>query len=155
MSSIFFPFFLENDLLKLDEIQGLIFLRQEKTSKDSKRRFSIYCSWVLCSMDCLQLPFIRVEETVSWTQRFLTRKLWPKNQSIFMTKNLTANICRNSTFQVNRKKHVPGRRRLTSSNRAAILVSTSCEERHNKPFWPYKLRESTENNKALLFFSGT
>ena len=61
------------------------FLRQEKTSKDSKRRFSIYCSWVLCSMDCLQLPCIRVEEAVSWTQRFLTRKFWLKNRSLFMT----------------------------------------------------------------------
>ena len=27
------------------------------------------------------------------------------------------------------------RRRLTSSNRAAIFVSTSCKERHNKQFW--------------------
>ena len=51
---------------------------QEKTWKDSKRRFSIYCSWVLRSMDCLQLQFIRVEEAVSWTQRFLTRKFGPK-----------------------------------------------------------------------------
>ena len=25
-------------------------------------------------MVCLQLPFIRVEETVSWTDRFLTKK---------------------------------------------------------------------------------
>ena len=46
--------------------------------KDSKQRFSIYCSWltVLLSMDCLQLPFIRVE--VSWTRRFLTRKIGPR-----------------------------------------------------------------------------
>ena len=34
-------------------------------------------------MDCIQLPLIRLEETVSWTQRFLTRKIWPKNE-IFM-----------------------------------------------------------------------
>ena len=60
MSSVFFPFFLENDVLKVDKIQWLTFLRQEKTSKDSKRRFSTYCSGVLCSMDSLQLPFIRV-----------------------------------------------------------------------------------------------
>ena len=46
---------------------------QEKTSKDWKRRFLIYCSWGLCSMDYLQLPFIRVEKAVSWTQRFLTQ----------------------------------------------------------------------------------
>ena len=51
-----FPIFLENDLLKVDKILGLTFLRQEKTWKDSKRRFSIYCSWVLCSMDFLQRP---------------------------------------------------------------------------------------------------
>ena len=25
-------------------------------------------------MDCLQLPFIRLEEAVLWTQRFLTTK---------------------------------------------------------------------------------
>ena len=57
--------FLEHDLLKVDKILGLTFLTQEKASKDSRRRFSIYCSWVLCSMDCLQLPFIRVEKAVS------------------------------------------------------------------------------------------
>ena len=39
-----FPMFLENDLLKVDKILGLTFLRQEKTRKDSIRRFSIYCS---------------------------------------------------------------------------------------------------------------
>ena len=39
-----FPIFLENDLLKVDKILGLTFLRQEKTLKDSKRRFSFYCS---------------------------------------------------------------------------------------------------------------
>ena len=81
-----FPIFLENDLLKVDKILGLTFLRQEKTLKDSKRRFSFYCSWVLCSMDCLQLPFIRVEEVVSWTQRFLTRKNLAKKSKFIYNK---------------------------------------------------------------------
>ena len=39
----FFHIFLVKDLLKVDKILGLTFSRQEKTSKDSKRRFSIYC----------------------------------------------------------------------------------------------------------------
>ena len=39
-----FPIFLDNDLLKVDKILGLTFLRQERTCKDSIRRFSIYCS---------------------------------------------------------------------------------------------------------------
>ena len=140
MTSVFFPIFLENDVLKVDKIPGLTFLRQEKTWKDSKRRFSIYCSWVLCSMDCFQLPFIPVEETVSWTQRFLTRKFGPKIEVYLWQSNLKANVCKNSTFQVNRKKNGKGRRRLTSSNRAAIFG--------------YKLGGLTENNEALLFFSG-
>ena len=29
-------------------------------------------------MDCLQLPFTRVEEAFSWTQRFVARKFGPK-----------------------------------------------------------------------------
>ena len=70
----FFTIFLENDLLKGDKILGLTFFRQEKASKDSKRLFSIYCNWVLWSMDCLQLLFIRVEEAVSWTLAFPNRK---------------------------------------------------------------------------------
>ena len=35
-------------------------------------------------VDRLQLPFICVEETVLWTQHFLTRKIWLKNQSIII-----------------------------------------------------------------------
>ena len=61
----FYPSFLENELLKGGKILGLTFFRQEITSKDSKRRFFTYCSGVLWSMDCLQLPFIRLEEAVS------------------------------------------------------------------------------------------
>ena len=82
-----------------------------------------------------KLPFIRVEEAVSWTQRFLTRKIWPKNEVYLWQTNLKANVCRNSTFQVNTRKNATWRRRLTSRNRIAIFVSTSCEEQHNKPFW--------------------
>ena len=40
-----FPiFFLKNDLLKVDKILGLTFFKARKDFKDSKRRFSIYCS---------------------------------------------------------------------------------------------------------------
>ena len=63
----------------------------------------VFPSTVVVSMDCLQLPFIRLEEAVSWTQRFLTRKIWPKNEVYLWQTNLKANVCRNSTFQVNRR----------------------------------------------------
>ena len=71
-----------------------------------------------------------------------------------MTKNLTANICRNSTFQGNRKKNAIGRRRLTSSNRPAFFVSAVHAKNDTTNLFDYKLGESEENNKALLFFSG-
>ena len=43
---------------------------------------------------------------------------------------------------------------LPRATEPAIFVSTSCEERHNASPFGYKLGESTENNKAPLFFSG-
>ena len=79
-----FPIFLENDLLEVDKILGLTFFKARKDFKGSKRRFSIYCSWVLFSMYCLQLPFIRVEEAVSWTHRFLINKKHLAKKSKFI-----------------------------------------------------------------------
>ena len=60
-----FPIFVENDLLKVHKILGLTFLRQENISKDSKRRFSFTVAEFCALIDCLQLPFIRVEKAVS------------------------------------------------------------------------------------------
>ena len=57
-------------------------------------------------------------------------------------------------FQVNGKKNATGRRRLTSSNRAAIFLSALHAKKDTTNLFGYKLGESTENNKALLFFSG-
>ena len=57
-------------------------VRQEKTSKDSKRRFSVYCMLLgFASMD--QLPFIRVEEAVSWTQLFNKKNLAQKSKDLY------------------------------------------------------------------------
>ena len=56
-------------------------------------------------------------------------------------------------FQVNRKKNDTGRRRLTSSNRAAFLSALHAKNDTTNPFG-HKLGESTEKNKALLFFLG-
>ena len=145
-----FFFFLENDVLKVDRILGLTFFKARKDFKDSKRRFSIYCSCVLCSMDCLQLPFIRVEGAVLWTHRFLTRNIWPKNRIIFMTKKFESKCLQNSTFQINRKKNATGRRCHTSSNRADIFVSSSWEERHNKPFWLWTWRVNRKQQSSTF-----
>ena len=125
---------------------------QEKTWKDSKRRFSIYCSWVLRSMDCLQLQFIRVEEAVSWTQRFLTRKFGPKIEVYLWQTNLKANVCKNSTFQVNRKKNGTGRQRLTSSNKAAIFCQHFMRRTTQQTLLAINLA-SQQKTKKLCFSS--
>ena len=59
-------------------------------------------------------------------------------------------------FKKIEKKNATGRHRLTSSNRAAIFVSTSREERDKRwtNLFGYKLGESTENKKGPLFFWG-
>ena len=73
VSSVFFLFFRKWSF-KNRQYPRVDVFRQEKTSRDSKRRFSIYYGLVLCPMDCLQLPFIRVEEAFSWTQRAFPNK---------------------------------------------------------------------------------
>ena len=124
-----FPIFFRNDLSKFNKI-----LAYEETSKDSKQRFAIYISWFFLLDECLQLLFVQVKETVLRTQRFLTRKILPKNRSLFIWQTtMKANICGNSTLQVNRTKNASGKRPLTWSNRAAISALHAKNE-HKKPF---------------------
>ena len=151
-----FPTFLENDLLKVDKILGLTFFKARKDLKGFKMAFFIYCSCVLCKMDCLQLPFICVEEAVLWTQRFLTRKFGPEIEVYLWQTNLKANVCKNSMFQVNRKKNGIGRRLTWVLPRATEppFFSALYAKNYTTNLFGYKLGGSTENNKALLFFSG-
>ena len=137
--------FLVKDLLKVDKILGLTFFQARKDFEGFKTAF----------FHLLLLSFVvdGLFTTPVYSPRFLTGKIWPINEVYLWQTNLKANVCGNSTFQVNTSKNATWRRRLTSRNRMGIFVSISCEERHNKLFG-YKLGESTENNKALLFFSG-
>ena len=66
---------------------------------------------------------------------------------------MKANFCRNSTFQVNRTKNTTRKRRLTSSNRAAIFVTISCDERHNKPGFLAINSASQQETTKLYFIS--
>ena len=62
-----FLIFLENDLLKVDKILGLTFFKARKDLEKFNTAFFNFSIFrrVLCSMDCLKLPCIRVEEVVS------------------------------------------------------------------------------------------
>ena len=117
----FFPIFLEKDLLKVDKILGLTYFQARKDFQGFKTAFS----------HLLLLSF--VVDGLFTTPVSLPR-IWPKNELYLWKTTLKANVCRNSTFQVNTRKNATWRWRLTSRNRIAIFVSTSCEEQHNKPF---------------------
>ena len=128
------------------------FFKARKDLKASKRRFSINCSWMFCSMDCLQPQFIRVGEAVSWTQRFVTRKIWPRNRSLFMTNRYESKCFQK--FFVSSKYGKECYRKTTP-----YLEQPPCQHfprrTTQQTFFAINLASRlTENNKALLFFSG-
>ena len=149
----FFSHFLRERSFKSRQNPRVDFFTGKKRQKDSKRRISIYCCWVLWSMDRLQLQFIRLEEAVSWTQRFLTRKSWPKNEVYLWQTNLKANVYRNSTFQVNTRKNATWDGVLPRGTESPFLSALHAKNDKTN-LSGYKLGESKENNKALLFFVG-
>ena len=81
-----------------------LFLGKKRLRRIQNGVFPFKCSWVLWSMDCLQLPFIRVEEAVSWTQRFLTTKIWPKNRRLFMTNKFGSKCLQKFFFSSKQEK---------------------------------------------------
>ena len=102
-------------------------------------------------MDCLQLPCIRVEEAVSWTQRFLRRKFWLKNRSLFMTNKFKRKCLQK--FYVSSKQEKEWYRKTRSyleQPSRPFLSALHAKNDTTSPF-RYKLGESTDNNK--LHFS--
>ena len=88
-------------------------------------------------MDCLQLPFIRLEEAVLWAQRFLTRKIWPNNEVYLWQTNLKVNVCRNSTVQVNTRKNTTWK-------------TTSYLEEPNRHFCQHFMRRTTQQTISVI-----
>ena len=120
-----FPiFFLENDLSKVHKILGSMFFKANGMSP--------------------------VEEAILWTQRFLARKIFPKIEVYLRETKLKENVCRNSTFQVNRIKNTTGKRRLTLSNRAAMSAVRSCEG-NDWNLWRFHLRIAMSENCGKIY----
>ena len=82
-----------------------------------------------------------------WTQRFVTRTFGPKIEVYLWETNLKANVCKNSTFQVNRKKNATGKRRLTSSNRDAISYQHFMRRTTEQPFLTINLARPQKTTK--------
>ena len=102
-------------------------------------------------MDCLQLPFTHEEEAVSWTRHFLTRKFGPKIEVYLWQTNLKANVCKNSTFQVNRKKATsyleqPSRHfcepfMWRTSQQTLLAINLASQQKTTKLYFSFQLRK--------------
>ena len=131
----FFPIFLEKDPLKVDKILGLTFFQARKDFEGFKTAFFhlLLLSFVVDGLFTTPVYWPRRGRFVK--SAFPNKKNLAQRRSLLMTNNYESKCLQKFTFQVNMRKNATRRRRLTSRNRIAILiVSTSCEERHNKPF---------------------
>ena len=99
--------------------------------------FVLFFSFIVADffslMQCLQLPFmIRVEEAVSWTQRFLQETFCPQKT------RATEPPC----------QHFIGR----TTQQTFLVINLASEQEMKKK--RKKKKEKEKGKKALLFFSG-
>ena len=126
---------------------------QERSFKSGKRLWSIqngvfpftvaefWARWTVYSF-----RLFSEEEAVSFTQLFLTRKIWPTNRSLFMKNKFESNCLQK--FDANST----GRRRLISSNRVASFVIIPCKKRKwQQTFLAINLASQQKTTK--LYFS--
>ena len=85
---------------------------------------------------------------------FSNKKIWLKNRSLFMTNKFKRKCLQKFCFQVNRKKNDTGRRPSYLEQPSRPFLSALHAKNDTTSLFGYKLGESTENNKAPLFFSG-
>ena len=118
-----FSCFLENNLSKVDKILKLTFLIARNDFEGLKTAFrSIYCSWIFarCSVYNSTPVHSRSRRRFVNSEFANEKPFCPENEGHLWQTKMKANVCRNYTFQENRTKNATGKRRLTSSNRAAM-----------------------------------
>ena len=115
------PVFEENDLLKVDKILGLTFFKARKDFEALlKTLFSVFhllqLNFLLNSMFTTPIYSRRRGRFVNSV--FPNKKHFAqKTKFIYDKKKMKANVCRNSTFQVNRTKNGTGIFKLSELNR--------------------------------------
>ena len=149
----------EKDLLKGDKILGLTFFQASKDFEGFKTSFFylLLLSFVVDGLYTTPVYSPRRDRFVN--SAFPNKKNLAQKRNFYVWQtNLKANVCRNSTFQVNTRKNATWRRHLTTSyfqqrSRHFFIFSALHAKNDAKNLFDSKLRESTENNKAILFFA--
>ena len=88
-------------------------------------------------MDCLQLLFIPIEEAVSWTWCFLTRKIRPRNRSFFMTSKFESKCLQK--FYISSKHE-----------KECYMKTTSYLEEPNRHFCQHFMRRTTQQTFSAI-----
>ena len=88
-------------------------------------------------MDCLQLPFIRLEETVLWTQRFPEQKIMAQQRSLFMTNKFESKCLQK--FYVSSKHE-----------KEYYMKTTSYLEEPNRHFCQHFMRRTTQQTFSAV-----
>ena len=146
----FFSHFLENDLLKVDKILGMTFFQARKDFEGFKTAF-----WDFVVDGLFTTPVYSRRRSRFLKSAFPNKKNLAPNEVYLWQTNFKANVCRNSTFQVNRRKNATWiENDVLPRGTESPFLSALHAKNDTTNLFGYKLGESTENNKALLFFSG-
>ena len=154
MSSVFFPFFLENDLLKVDKILRLTFFSARKDFEGFKTAFFhlLLLSFVVDGLFTIPVYSPRRGRFVN--SAFPNKKNLAQTRILFMTNKFESKCLQK--FYVSSKHEKECYMKTTSylkePNRHFKFVSTSCEERHNKPFrlLTWRVNRKQQSSSFLL-----
>ena len=150
-----FPF-LKTDLLKVDKILGLTFFKARKDFEGFETAFFqlLLLSFVLDGLPTTPVYSGRRDRFVN-SAFPIVRKVWPQNQSIFMTNKFESKCLQKFSFSSKTGKIILQKDDvLPRATEPPFLSAILAKNDTTNLFGYIKLDESTENNKALLFFSG-
>ena len=107
-----FPIFLENDLLKVDEILGWNFLQAKKDLKGFKTAFFDLMQLRFVLDGLFTTPVFSLRRSSFVNSTFPNKKIWPKNRSLFMTNKFESKCLQK--FYVSSKQEKECYRKTTS-----------------------------------------
>ena len=149
MSSVFFPFFRERSFKSRQNPRDDFF-------SGKKRLWGIQNGVLSFVVDGLfTTPVYSRRRSRFLNSAFPNKNNLAPNEVYLWQTNFKANVCRNSTFQVNRRKNATWiENDVLPRGTESPFLSALHAKNDTTNLFGYKLGESTENNKALLFFSG-
>ena len=148
MSSVFFPFFRERSFKSRQNHRVDFFSGKKRLRRIQNGVLSFVVDGLFTT------PIYSRRRSRFFNSAFLNEKNLAPNEVYLWQTNFKANVCRNSTFQVNRRKNAKWiENDVLPRGTESPFLSALRAKNDITILFGYKLDESTENNKALIFFS--